>query len=371
MTRLSVNINKIATLRNARGKNQPDLMELVKKLISFGVRGITLHPRPDGRHILYEDVRQISLFLQTLKKRKSSFTLPPLKGVELNVEGYPSSDFLQLMEEVLPDQCTLVPDSPTVLTSNAGWNIQKNFDFLKKSLAFLKQNKIRTSLFVDPQALKVKELNSLSQLKPERAELYTEAYAEAYHTNQRDKVTRIYAQSAKALVQRGLEVNAGHDLNLKNLSWLLKNVPQIKEVSIGHALICEALYQGLEAVTKKYLNICAITQGDKHVNNQKKGAICENIALAFFQKQGWHLHGRNQKVVGVEIDLIMKKPKAWLLVEVKSDNAWRREQPMNRHQKERLSKACSVFCEQSNKPVQILLAIVDKKQQVHTFDMEF
>ncbi len=359
MVRLSVNVNKIATLRNARGKNQPNLMEAVKKLISFDVRGITLHPRPDGRHILYEDVRQISRFLQ-----------PPF-GEELNVEGYPSPDFLQLMGEVLPDQCTLVPDPPSALTSNAGWEIQKNFDFLRNSLTFLKQKKIRTSLFVDPQALGVGELDSLSRLQPERAELYTEAYAEAYDTKQRDRVTRIYAQSAKALAQRGIGVNAGHDLNLKNLSWLLKNVPQIKEVSIGHALVCEALYEGLERVTKKYLDICATAQKNGSGDNQKKGAFCEDTALAFFQKQGWQLHGRNQKVVGVEIDLIMKKPKSWLLVEVKSDNAWRREQPMSRRQRERLSRAFSAFCERSDQPVQILLAIVDKTHKVHTFDLEF
>ena len=366
MAQLSVNVNKIATLRNARGQNQPNLIEAVKKLISFGVQSITVHPRPDGRHILYKDVRDIALLLQTFKQK------------ELNVEGYPSPSFLKLMEEVLPSQCTLVPDPPKALTSNAGWEIQKNFAFLKKVLFFLKQKKIRTSLFVDPQALNTKELQSLSQLKLDRAELYTEAYAKAYSTNQKEEGTHIYTEVAKALVAKGIEVNAGHDLNLKNIKYLLKKVPQIKEVSIGHALICEALDLGLKTVTKKYLRICAHHQKSLCIystpllsKDQKKGKLCEDIALAFFEKQGWCLRKRNQKIAGVEIDLILEKPNSWLLVEVKSDNTWRREQPMSQHQKKRLSKAFSAFCEGCSKPVQVLLAIVDKTKKVHTFDLEF
>ena len=354
MVRLSVNVNKVATLRNARGKNQPNLIEVVQDLISFGVQGITLHPRPDGRHILYEDVRQIAKLLQAHPT------------VELNVEGYPSPQFLKLIEDVTPHQCTLVPDPPSVLTSNAGWAIQKNFDLLKNTLASLKKNKVRTSLFLDPQNVNTKELTALTQLKPERAELYTEAYAQAYNTDQREQVTHTYTRLALSLVKQGTQVNAGHDLNLNNLSYLLYRVPQIKEVSIGHALICEALYQGLEVVTKKYLKVCA-----KKKDSLMRGALCEDTALRFFKEQGWQLHKRNQKIRGVEMDLIMEKPESWLLVEVKSDNAWRREKPMGQRQKERLSKAMSAFCENSSKPVRILLAIVNKQKKVQTFDMEF
>lgn len=244
MTRLSVNVNKIATLRNSRGKNQPNLSVAVKKLINFGVTGITVHPRPDGRHILYKDVRQIK---KQLKKHPKA---------ELNVEGYPNEKFMALMEEVKPTQCTLVPDSATVLTSNAGWKTQKNFHFLKHILKILKKNNIRSSLFIDPLTLTKKELEFLVELKPKRVELYTEIYAKAFFTPQKDRVTRIYISKAKKLINHGIELNAGHDLNLNNLAWLLKKIPQIKEVSIGHALICESLYQGLETVVQKYLNIC-------------------------------------------------------------------------------------------------------------------
>ena len=244
MTRLSVNVNKIATLRNSRGKNQPDLIEAVKKLIYFGVKGITVHPRPDGRHILYTDVRDIKQLLTIHKE------------VEINVEGYPSTEFLLLMKEIQPDQCTLVPDAPTVLTSNAGWSVQENFDLLNNVLTSLKKNKIRTSLFIDPFTLTEKELIALSKLKPERVELYTEAYAAAYRTPKRGTVTQVYIHAAEKLIKEKIELNAGHDLNLDNLLWLLKKIPKIKEVSIGHALICESIYKGLENVVKEYLAIC-------------------------------------------------------------------------------------------------------------------
>ena len=244
MTRLSVNVNKIATLRNSRGKNQPHLMEAVEKLIHFGVKGITVHPRPDGRHILYTDVREIKQFLKKHTR------------VEMNVEGYPSSDFLQLIEEVKPQQCTLVPDPPTALTSNAGWTVQENFHFLKKVLLSLKKNKIRSSLFIDPFTLTEKELSFLNLLKTDRVELYTEAYATAYGSPKQNTVTQVYMESAQKITQLGIGLNAGHDLNLNNLGWILKKIPQIKEVSIGHALICESLYRGLETVVKEYLAIC-------------------------------------------------------------------------------------------------------------------
>ncbi len=249
MTRLSVNVNKIATLRNSRGKNQPNLMEVVKKLTHFGVKGITVHPRPDGRHILYSDVRDIKKFLKTQDR------------VEMNVEGYPSSSFLQLIEEIQPDQCTLVPDAPAVLTSNAGWKIQENYVLLKPILESFKKNKIRVSLFMDPVALTEKELSALSLLQPARVELYTEAYASAYPTIQKSNVTRIYVEAAKKLIAQGMELNAGHDLNLDNLTWFLEQIPQVKEVSIGHALICESLFEGLKNVVQKYMRICSGQNG--------------------------------------------------------------------------------------------------------------
>ena len=276
MTRLSINVNKIATLRNSRGKNQPDLMEVVKKLINFGVKGITVHPRPDGRHILYQDVRDIKQYLNPMDFMCSSSEKTPASEkskkppqsadrdstktkieVELNVEGYPSANFLQLMKEVRPDQCTLVPDAPSVLTSNAGWHIQENADFLKSVLKFLKKHKIRTSLFIDPFTLTEKEIDTLKHLQPDRGELYTETYASAYFTTQKEAITDTYILAAENLTNQGIRVNAGHDLNLDNLAWLLKKIPQIQEVSIGHALICESLYHGLETVVNKYLAICS------------------------------------------------------------------------------------------------------------------
>ena len=244
MVTLSVNINKIAVLRNARGKNEPNLTEAVEKLMGWGVKSITVHPRPDGRHILYEDVREIKQLVSS-------------KRVELNVEGYPSSDFLQLMEEVKPDQCTLVPDAPSVLTSNAGWKVEQNFNFLKPILESFKKQKIRSSLFIDPFTWTEKESQALKQLKPDRAELYTEAYAKAYaEKRQTPVVVEVYAKTAKQCAKNGIGINAGHDLNLDNLAYLLEKVPEIKEVSIGHALISEALYTGLETTVKKYLAIC-------------------------------------------------------------------------------------------------------------------
>ena len=244
MVRLSVNVNKIAVLRNSRGKNQPDLAQAVDTLLTLGVQGITVHPRPDGRHILYSDVRQIGQKLNNLPK------------VELNVEGFPGAPFLRLLKEVRPDQCTLVPDGPDVLTSNAGWRLQKSFDMLQPVLAFLKQHKIRSSLFVDPFTLTEKELSALIQLRPDRVELYTEEYASAFATTKGEEVLKVYSEAGQKIHAQGIELNAGHDLNLKNLPCLLTRLPQIKEVSIGHALICEALYEGLSVVVKKYLNVC-------------------------------------------------------------------------------------------------------------------
>ncbi len=244
MVKLSVNVNKIATLRNSRGKNQPNLMEAVKNLSAFGADGITVHPRPDGRHILYSDVRDIKRYLKTLK------------AVEFNVEGRPDSSFLQLMQETQPDQCTLVPDGPSALTSNAGWRLEEHLSFLKPVLKLLKQNKIRSSLFIDPFTLTKKELLALNKLKPDRVELYTEAYADAYSTPQKEAVIQTYISAGHKIRALGIDLNAGHDLNLNNLAWFLQKIPHIKEVSIGHALICESLYQGLKPTLQKYLTTC-------------------------------------------------------------------------------------------------------------------
>ena len=249
MVRLSVNVNKIATLRNARGKNIPNLLGVVRDLIGYGVKGITVHPRPDARHILYKDVRDIK---QLLKEFPS---------VEFNVESYPSPSFLELMEEVRPHQCTLVPDSPSVLTSNAGWRFQENKVLIQNVVQFLKKRKICSSLFLDPLTLNKAELNALCELKPDCVELYTEHYAVAYSSSpQKTSLIQVYIQVAQTLSEYGMQINAGHDLNLDNLAYLLNSVPQIQEVSIGHALICESLYQGLKPVVDQYLQICSSTK---------------------------------------------------------------------------------------------------------------
>ncbi len=244
MAKLSINVNKIATLRNARGKNIPDLLTVVKDLISFGTKGITLHPRPDRRHIFYEDVIKIK---EILTKHKD---------VEFNIEGFPSPEFLKLIEEAQPTQCTLVPDPPDALTSNAGWRFQENFDYLKNVLAFLKKKNIRSSVFLDPLTCNPTEQESIARLHPDRVELYTEAYASHYHGDQRESLTNVYLKLSHSINEQGIGINAGHDLNLENLAYLLEKIPLIQEVSIGHALICEALYLGLKKTVETYVKIC-------------------------------------------------------------------------------------------------------------------
>ena len=244
MTRLSVNVNKIATLRNARGSNIPNLCQVVQDIIHFGVTSITVHPRPDGRHILYQDVKDIKALLTNYPE------------VELNVEGYPDPNFLNLIEKVQPSQCTLVPDAPDAITSNAGWKLKEYQYQLKESILFLKKICVRSSLFVDPFTLGDRELTALNQILPDRIELYTEAYARAYTSAQRETVTAVYSRVATSIQTLSMAVNAGHDLNLNNLAFFLEKVSQVQEVSIGHALICESLYQGLKSVITQYLNIC-------------------------------------------------------------------------------------------------------------------
>lgn len=234
MTRLSVNINKIATLRNARGGNVPDVIEAAKRIESFGAQGITIHPRPDERHIRYEDVR----------------LLRPVVKTEFNIEGNPIPEFMDLVLQNKPEQVTLVPDADDVLTSNAGWDTEKHAGFLTDVISEFKRNGIRTSVFVDPDPKKV---IAAAKTGVDRIELYTEWFASSYAKGDTEPV-KVYAHCAKVAVDMGLEVNAGHDLSLDNIRFFKENVPHLSEVSIGHALISEALYDGLEMVILRYLN---------------------------------------------------------------------------------------------------------------------
>lgn len=233
MTRLSVNINKIATLRNARGGVVPDVVQAAITCQKFGAQGITVHPRPDERHIRRQDVFDIKPFITT----------------EFNIEGYPSEDFLKLVETVKADQATLVPDQPGQLTSDHGWDTRKHAGFLKDVVARLHQAGIRTSLFVDPAPAMV-EAAALTGTN--RIELYTEPYATGYPADP-DAAVKPFVIAAEVALELGLELNAGHDLSLENLKFLVRNIPELKEVSIGHALIADALYFGLETTIRKYL----------------------------------------------------------------------------------------------------------------------
>ena len=234
MTRLSVNVNKIATLRNARGGNAPDVVEAAKRVQSFGAQGITIHPRPDERHIRYADARE----------------LKPAIHTEFNIEGYPSEAFLRLVLEVKPDQVTLVPDGPDVLTSNAGWNVISETDLLKNAIGLLKEAGIRVSLFTSTEQ---DQIEAAARIESDRIELYTEPYAKGFALGDANSVIP-FARAAAFAHSCGLGVNAGHDLDQKNLEHFAKNVPYLAEVSIGHALISDALYQGLEATVKSYVH---------------------------------------------------------------------------------------------------------------------
>ena len=233
MVRLSVNINKIATLRNARGGNIPDVIKAAQDCERFGAQGITVHPRPDERHIRYKDV----------------LDLKPVLTTEFNIEGYPSRSFLDLVSKVKPAQVTLVPDPPDALTSNAGWDTIKHRDLLKDVIRELKDQGIRTSLFTetDPEMIR-----AAARVGTDRVELYTEPYAVQYPE---DKFAAVkpFAEAAEAAHEAGLGLNAGHDLNLDNLAFFAANVPHLQEVSIGHALIADALYFGLQNTIQLYL----------------------------------------------------------------------------------------------------------------------
>lgn len=233
MTRLSVNINKIATLRNSRGGVNPSVKYAVINCQKFGAQGITVHPRPDERHITRKDVYEIK----------------PLITTEFNIEGYPGRDFLKMVTEVKPDQVTLVPDADSQLTSDHGWDTWKNLGFLKDVIALLREHKIRSSVFVDANPIVIE---GAAEIKADRIELYTEPYATLFPSN-RSKAVEPFIEAAKVAGSLGLEINAGHDLNLENLNYMYKQIPDLKEVSIGHALIADALYMGLETTIHKYL----------------------------------------------------------------------------------------------------------------------
>ena len=233
MTRLSVNVNKIATLRNARGGNNPNVVKIAIDCEAFGAQGITVHPRPDERHITYQDVLDLKEVVTT----------------EFNIEGYPDQRFMDLVSKVKPAQATLVPDPPDVLTSNAGWDTIKNKAYLEEVISELHHQNIRTSIFIDTD---LANIEGAKVVNTDRIELYTEPYANDYLINREDAISSFVTAAAKAR-ELGLGINAGHDLDLKNLKYLVNTIPYIDEVSIGHALISDALYYGLENTIQMYL----------------------------------------------------------------------------------------------------------------------
>lgn len=233
MTRLSVNVNKIATLRNARGGSNPNVVQVAKDCEAYGAEGITVHPRPDERHITRQDVLDLSKIVTT----------------EFNIEGYPDQRYIDLVKQVRPTQATLVPDPPDALTSNAGWDTVKYADFLADIIADLKEAGIRTSIFVDT---KLANIEGAKKVGADRIELYTEPYAAGF-LHDKERAIEPFITSASLAYEIGLDINAGHDLDLNNLKFLVSHIPQIKEVSIGHALIADALYFGLENTIQMYL----------------------------------------------------------------------------------------------------------------------
>lgn len=232
MTKLSVNINKIATLRNARGGDNPDVEKVALDCESFGADGITVHPRPDGRHIKYSDV----------------LALRPLLRTEFNIEGYPSGDFMDLVLKVKPHQVTLVPDAPDQITSDSGWDTKANLEFLSDLMDRLGEAGIRTSIFVGTD---IEMIEYAARAGADRVELYTEPYASGFKNNPEEAVAP-FIEAAKAVRRLGMGLNAGHDLSLENLEFFHRNIPWLDEVSIGHALICDALYLGLKKTIEEY-----------------------------------------------------------------------------------------------------------------------
>ena len=232
MTNLSVNINKVATIRNARGGNVPNVLKVALDCEAFGAQGITVHPRPDERHIRYSDV----------------YALKPEIKTEFNIEGYPCNKFIDLVLKVKPTQVTLVPDAPNAITSNAGWNVKENFDLLNDLVDTFTSQGIRTSIFVGTE---LENIEYAAKTGTDRIELYTEPYATEYFNN-KEKAIAPFIAAAQLAKNLGLGVNAGHDLSLENLAYFNQNIPWLDEVSIGHALICDALYWGLKETISKY-----------------------------------------------------------------------------------------------------------------------
>ena len=255
MIRLSVNVNKIATLRNARGGNIPDVVEAARTCIAAGCHGITVHPRPDARHITFQDVLDLAAIMT----------------VEFNIEGYPGAEFIDLVLRVLPTQVTLVPDPPGVLTSNAGWNLTSgDADWLGDLLARFKQAGIRTSLFLDADA---EQIERARKLGADRIELYTGPYAHAFGTPEGKEILAAHRDAARLARKIGLGVNAGHDLDLKNLPTYVKTVQGLQEVSIGHALINDALYMGLTRAVGAYLKALGSTPRGSRPPKREKGPL--------------------------------------------------------------------------------------------------
>ena len=233
MTKLSVNINKIATLRNSRGGNYPDILKFAKKIQDFGADGITIHPRPDERHIKYAD----------------AIALKEVVYTEFNIEGNPIDKFVKLVNKIKPTQVTLVPDAIEAITSNSGWDTINNKNMLKEIVNEFKSNKIRTSIFLDPDT---KYIDSVCEIGPDRIELYTEQFAKEFSENNLS-VINSYAICASEISKSGIGINAGHDLSLKNIRFFKENISDLAEVSVGHSLITESLFYGLENTIKRYL----------------------------------------------------------------------------------------------------------------------
>lgn len=234
MTRLSVNINKVALIRNSRGENKPDLLQFARDCEEFGAEGITVHPRPDERHIRYDDLQPLKDLVKT----------------EFNIEGYPNGRFVKTVCQVKPHQVTLVPDPPGVLTSSEGWDCVKNKSFLQEVISEFKSNGIRVSIFMDADA---SLMASAAETGTDRVEYYTGDYARNYH-EQREIAVQSHVEAARECLKLGIGINAGHDLNLDNLHYYLNSVPQVLEISIGHAIVCDALYFGIQNVINMYLH---------------------------------------------------------------------------------------------------------------------
>lgn len=246
MTKLSVNINKLATLRNARGHNNPDLLASTEALLRFGAEGITVHPRPDERHIRRKDVLDLAALLK-------GRTLADGSPLEFNIEGFPDASYMTLVQTTRPAQATLVPDPPEALTSNAGWRVKERFQELKPIIEKLRDDGVRSSIFIDPLDMDEPAFDALEKLRPDRVELYTENYARTYGTPKGMDVLALYKLIGEESLLRKIQLNAGHDLDTVNLGSLVGALPELKEVSIGHALVCDALYWGFEKTIQTYL----------------------------------------------------------------------------------------------------------------------